>query len=607
MFTTHHPMPWQSITLQGEALNGLAGASLKQRMALNRNYMLNLKTANLLQNHYLEAGLWGPPQQPEHCHWGWESPTCQLRGHFLGHWLSAAAHLFATTGDTELKGKADFIVSELARCQRENGGEWAGSVPEKYLAWVARGKKVWAPHYTLHKTLMGLYDMYEVAQNEQALDILQRWANWFHRWTSQFSREQMDDILDVETGGMLEVWANLYGVTGKQEHLDLLQHYDRRRLFDRLLAGEDVLTNMHANTTIPEVHGAARAWEVTGEQRWRDIVEAYWRCAVTNRGFFCTGGQTNNEAWCPPHEQSGHLGPDNQEFCTVYNMMRLAHYLFRWTGDVSYADYYERNFYNGVLAQQNTHTGMVTYYLPLESGATKTWGTETDHFWCCHGTLIQAYANQTRDIYFATDEGLTLSQYIPSRLQWHYQEAAITVLLDNKTHSPSALRPQHERWRSVNQLAWTLDINCSQPVEFALKIRLPWWLAAEPIIEINGERLPVPYAPSSFYTLRRMWQNDQVTIVLPKKLSSVPLPDAPDMVAFMDGPVVLAGLCDHSQMLYGSKEDPETLMAPHNERRWDQQWIASYQTRQQGQSIRFLPLCDIRDERYTVYFPVQGR
>ncbi len=607
MAKTHQPMPWNSVTLQEPLTSGLHSTSLTQRIALNRNYMLKLKTANLLQNHYQQAGLWNPAQQPQDCHWGWESPTSQVRGQFLGHWLSAAARTFATTGDAELKGKADFIISELGRCQRENGGEWVGSVPAEYLEWIVRGKRVWATHYVLHKTLMGLYEMFEFGQNEQALEILERWANWFHRWTAQFAREQMDDILDVETGGMLEVWANLYGVTGKQEHLDLIERYTRPRLFDRLLAGEDVLTNRHANTTIPEIHGAARAWEVTGERRWRDIVEAYWRCAVTERGYYCTGGQTNNEMWCPPQQLAGFLGPFNQEFCTVYNMMRLAHYLFTWTGGASYADYYERNLYNGILAQQNSGTGMVTYYLPLEAGGKKTWGSETNHFWCCHGTLVQAYSSHGRDIYFATDDGLVVSQYIPSRLEWHYRDVAVTAQLDSKTPSLGALSPQQGQWRERKQLAFTLDIDCAQPVEFELKIRLPWWLAGEPVIEINGERQHVSNAPSSFYAVRRTWQHDQVRLIFPKALTSVALPDAPDTVAFMDGPIVLAGLCDHAHTLYGSKDQPETMLASHNERRWDQQWRSGYQTKLQEQSTRFLPLCDVVDEQYTLYFPVQER
>ena len=372
----------------------------QQRFDLNRKYMLALKTENLLQNHYMEAGLWGPRNRVDDLHWGWESPTCQLRGHFLGHWLSAAAYIAANTGDQEIKGKADYIVSELARCQRENGGEWVGSIPEKYLDWVVRGKHVWAPQYTLHKTLMGLWDMYAVGGNDQALEILVRWAHWFHRWTGQFSPDQMDDILDTETGGMLEVWANLSGLTGEREHYELLQRYDRRRLFDPLLAGKDVLTNMHMNTTIPEVHGAARAWEVTGEQRWRQIVDAYWRSGVTERGYYVTGGQTNGEIWSPPGELSSRLGFRTQEHCTVYNMMRLADYLLRWTDDPRYADYWERNLWNGILAQQHPDTGMIAYFLPFYAGAEKVWGTPTEDFWCCHGTLVQAHTIYTNHIWY---------------------------------------------------------------------------------------------------------------------------------------------------------------------------------------------------------------
>ena len=194
------------------------------------------------------------------------------------------------------------MVSELARCQEANGGEWAGSIPEKYLHWAAQGQPVWAPQYVLHKTLMGLSDMYTYAGNDQALDIIEKWSNWFIRWTGQFSREQMDNVLDTETGGMLEIWADMYGATGKEQYLDLMSRYERRRLFDPLLAGKDVLTNGHANTTIPEAHGAARAWEVTGDPHWRAVVDAYWKCAVTDRGHFATGGQTVGERWTPPHE-----------------------------------------------------------------------------------------------------------------------------------------------------------------------------------------------------------------------------------------------------------------------------------------------------------------
>jgi DUF1680 family protein len=570
---------------------------VRQRADLNRAYMLSLKSDNLLQNYYLEAGLWGPRNKPADCHWGWESPTCQLRGHFLGHWLSAAAKRYAATGDAEIKGKADQIVVELARCQRENGGEWAGSIPTHYLDWIARGKKVWAPHYTVHKSLMGLFEMYALGNNERALEILTNWARWFHRWTAQFSRRDMDDILDVETGGMLEVWANLYGVTGKQEHLDLLERYDRPRLFERLRAGEDPLTNMHANTTVPEIHGAARAWEVTGDARWREIVEAYWHSAVTDRGYYCTGGQTNGEIWSPPHALSARLGEKTQEHCVVYNMMRLADWLLRWTGDVAYADYWERNLYNGILAQQHPDTGMIAYWLPLQPGSAKRWGTPTEDFWCCHGTLVEAHTVNERSIYFADEDGLVVSQYLPSDLVWEHNGAGIRVTQTNNSQLGAAHRPQ--------SVAFDLAISCAQPADFALKIRLPWWLRGDPIITVNGQRESGPFGPSSFHTIRRTWAEDRITVILPKALSSVPLPDDLRTVAFMDGPVVLAGLCDGERTLRATRDDPDTILTPHNEREWGE-WEPGYRTQRQPENIRFIPLHAIRDERYTVYFPVES-
>ncbi len=579
----------------------------QQRFDLNRRYILSLRSDLLLQNHYMEAGLWGPRTKPEDCHGGWESPTCQVRGHFLGHWLSAAARIYASTGDAEVKGKADWIVAELARCQAENGGEWAGSIPEKYLDWVARGKSVWAPHYTLHKTLMGLYDMAAYAGNEQALDIMVKWARWFHRWTSQFSRQQMDDILDVETGGMLEAWANLYGLTGKQEHLDLVYRYDRPRLFDRLLAGEDPLTNRHANTTIPEAHGAARAYEVTGEEHWRKIVEAYWRCAVTERGTFCTGGQTTGEVWTPPFAFAARLGDKNQEHCVVYNMMRLADYLLRWSGDVTYADYIERNLYNGILAQQHPASGMVAYFLPLQAGAKKIWGTPTDDFWCCHGTLVQAHTLHDAYAYYEDGEGLAVCQYVPTTLEWQWGGVPVRVKQDLDSEA-STSRPREPDGSVHRPQRWViaLAVRCERPATFALKLRLPWWVGGQVSVLVNGEPTTVSAGPSGFHEIRRTWQEDTVRVELPKPLSTCPLPDEPDTVAFIDGPVVLAGLCDEERVLYGDKEHPETILSPDNEREW-WFWRGGYRARNQERGLRFIPLYEVRDERYTVYFPVRPK
>ncbi len=593
----------------------LLNSTFLSRSRLNRDYVVSLKNKNLLQNFYLEAGTISPQirlntpaglEQAEDMHWGWESPTCQLRGHFLGHWLSAAASIASATGDAEVRGKAEAIVSELARIQEANGGRWAASIPEKYFFWIAQGKPVWAPHYTVHKTFMGLIDMYKLTGDQKALDVAEKFAAWFAEWTKGFTREQMDDILDVETGGMLEVWSDLYGITKKPVYLELMARYRRGRLFDALLAGKDPLSNRHANTTIPEAQGAARAYEVTGDTQWRDIAMAYWKSAVTNRGYYATGGQTSGEIWTAPFKLSARLGDKNQEHCVVYNMMRLADYLYRWTGDIEYLDYIERNIYNGILAQQNPETGQVTYFLPMEPGAKKTWGSATNDFWCCHGTLVQAQSRHDRYIYYTSADAVTIAQYIPSEatVQRGGNDVKITQTLaseadDHRVHrgdDPSN-RPNH----------WVVDIRVTSatPAAFALKLRIPWWVHGNATLTVDGKEQKVDAKPSTYLTLNRTWSSQHLRLTLPKAVVAVPLPDRPDTVAFMDGPIVLAGLTSEQVTLAGDKTKPDTMLTPDNEREWSRWLEGNYRTTGQNSNIRFIPLLAVTDQRYTLYFPVR--
>lgn len=611
----------------------LAEGPLTVRFELNKRYVMSLTNQNLLRSFYLEAGLWSysgnggtttasttTMDGPEHWHWGWESPTCELRGHMMGHWLSAAARIYAQTKDMLVKAKADHIVSELAKCQEASGGEWLAAFPETFMHRLISGKWVWAPHYTVHKLLMGLYEMYAIAGNELALDIIRGMASWFDRWTSGFTQEQMDELLDMETGGMLEVWADLYGVTGDEKHLKLMYRYDRRRFFDALLNGQDVLTNKHANTQIPEILGAARAYEVTGDERFRKVVEAFWACAVTDRGYVCTGAGDNAELWMPAEGMAARLGV-GQEHCCNYNMMRLSQYLLRFTGDAAYADYWERRFVNGVLAHQHGDTGMISYFLGLGAGSRKTWGSETQHFWCCHGTLVQANASYETQIFMENEQGITISQWIPSsvRFEREGQEIGLRIEQDGQ----NGVYPLND-WSVTGMTAITkvdvkpipvhrpdrfiyrLTISCSKASEFTLKLRLPWWLNGDAEISVNGAAMSGPFHSSSYYELSSVWHDgDTIIVELPKKLTTERLPGETETAAFMDGPIVLAGLVDEERRLYGDLEHPELLLVPDRERHHGWWNPGYYKTAGQDRGIRFIPLYEIKDEAYTVYFPIK--
>ncbi|MDR3174003.1 MAG: glycoside hydrolase family 127 protein [Treponema sp.] len=595
---------------------------LEGKRRANRRYLMSLDSDALLFNHREEAVLNVAPAKP---HGGWEALSCQVRGHFLGHWLSAAAMHYATTGDRELKAKADFIVEELARCQKANGGEWVASIPEKYLDRIAQGHSVWAPHYTIHKTFMGLLDMYRFAGNAQALEIAKAWSPWFLRWTAQFSREEMDNILDYETGGMLEMWAILYGITKNDEYLTLMDRYYRGRLFDPLLRGEDVLTNMHANTTIPEALGAAVAYEATGEEKWLRIAEAYWKFAVSLRGQYATGGQTLGEHWTPMMELAERLGDRNQEHCTVYNMMRLADFLFRQTGKKEYADYWEQNLYNGIFAQGHWHgdhgkspypdTGLLTYFLPLWAGGRKAWIGETDEFPCCLGTLVQANASLDRGIYYQSAQSIAVAQFFNSGLECLV--SGVPVKLSQQIDTLTGKRDFKGfdvlgQWKANTTylhnpglLRTIISVDAEKPLDFELKIRVPWWVKAEPVLYVNGEK-KAPPIQEGWVSIKKTWNSDTVVLELKRGISAWPLPGSKNTVAFLYGPMVLAGLCEEEISLEGDAAKPEEIIVGHNERAWGS-WTDNFKTTGQAKNIRFVPLHRVGYEPYTVYFPVVKR
>jgi DUF1680 family protein len=585
----------------------------EQRLLANRAYLMELKNENLLQNHYFEAGFWGPPGKPEGIHWGWESPNSLVRGHFLGHWISAASRLAYARDDHELGARVKTVVAELARCQQENGGEWVASIPEKYLYRTAKGQLTWAAHYVASKTLMGLWEAYRWLGNEQALDTLVNAAKWFHRWTGTLTRDEMDDLLDFETCGMMEVWADLASVTKLPEHAELIERYERRRLFDRLRNGEDVLSNRHANTTIPEVLGMARAYEVTGEPRYRQSVEAYWHFAVEAREALATGGQTSGEMWAPPGRLSARLSDKNQEHCTVYNMMRLAECLLRWTGDATYADYRERNLYNGIMAQQHRFTGMCTYFLPMAPGSKKTWGSKTDDFWCCYGTLVQANAMHGSGTYYEDDRGLVVTGYVPAEIAWSRMGADVKVTVGEGDPTPPPPPGRVDLGRDPGTVRPTaseiwLKVETNRPLAFNLRLRIPWWVAGEAVVDAAGAQAT---RHGQWLDIERTWEGEAVVrLTLPKRVVAEPLADRPERVAFIDGPVVLAGIVgegeDRALTLPTDAGDPAAILVPDHEREWDT-WLGGYRTTGQARNTRFVPLHDVLDETYSVYFEVQSR
>lgn len=569
---------------------------------INRAYLHTLDNDSLLWSFRKTAGL-ATPGTP---YGGWEAPDCELRGHFNGgHYLSAVALTYASTGDEALRDKGNAIVAELARCQAGNGNGYLSAYPEDFFDRLRREQPVWAPFYTLHKILAGHLDMYVYCGNQQALASAEGLANWIDHWSEGISDAQMARILKTEYGGTMEALLNLYALTGKRQYLGLSHRFEQEQFFGPLAAHRDELKGLHANTHVPKVIGAARRYELTGDDRDRQISEFFWGQIVNERAY-ATGGTSNFEGWrTDPGELAGELSLDSEECCVGYNMMKLSRHVFGWTTDPRVMDYYERVLYNTRLGTQDAQ-GLKMYYLPLAAGYWKYFNSPTQSFWCCTGTGAEEFAKLADTIYFHDANSIYVNLYIASEVNW--KQKGITLRQETSF-------PEEQGTR--------LTIRTPHPAEFALQLRIPYWATQGGAVKINGEALPVFARPSSYLTLRRTWHDgDRVELSLPMQLHSSPLPGDRSLQAAMYGPLVLAarlgrdGLSHAMQYDTTGKNihppgDPKAASAPALAASDAAAAIApadtalAFTATGMSGSHDLVPLYRISGERYAVYFKTQ--
>lgn len=573
----------------------------KQAMEADQRYLHSLPTDRLLHTFRINAGIPSPAQPLG----GWEAPDCELRGHYAGgHYLSAVALMYASTGDEDLKRNGDVMVTELAKCQKSlNNGGYLSAFPIEFFDRLRNRDKVWAPFYTIHKIIAGLLDMYVHTGNEQALEVAEKMAVWTGSYTGSLSYEHMQRVLGTEYGGMGESLANLYAITGKEYYVAIAQRFDKRQFFDPLAAHRDELKGLHVNTHIPQVIAAARLYELTGDRRYRDIAEYFWDEVVSERSY-CTGGTSNHESWnTDPGKLATELSTNTTEDCCAYNMMKLTRHLFGWQSDARLMDYYERLLFNHRLGTINPEDGTMMYYLPLASGYWKTFGKPFDAFWCCTGTGSEEYAKLSDTIYFHDDDSLYVNLYVASQLEWPEKG----IGLRQETKFPE-------------QQGTAIVISAKNPVQMEINLRIPYW-ANGGSVKINGAPLPVFSSPSSYLALNRVWKSgDRIELNLPMELHTAPMPDDNRVQAMMYGPLVLAGRFDpvSKEMMYGDYEPkptdqykvPEIVSEPANPTAWvkgDIEQPLTFQAAGQSQSITLVPLYTIIRERYAVYWKVKNK
>ena len=578
----------------------------KEQEEINARYLDSLTVDRLLHSFRVTAGIASTVVPYK----GWEDPTCELRGHFAGgHFLSAVALASTGSGNTVLKARGDELVSGLAACQKKIGTDYLSAYPSDIFEHLAQGKPAWAPFYTYHKIMAGLLDMHQLTGNPDALAIAERMAVWAQEFFTGISTDQRLRILRDEYGGMNEVLVNLAAVTKKDRYIEAAHVFEQPGFLDPLAAHRDELQGLHANTHVPKIIGAARMYEVTGDRRYREIAE-YFLAEVLDTRNYAIGNTSQDEHWkSPAGHLEGTLVWTNAECCVAYNLMKLQRHVFSWTGDVRWMDAYERTLFNCRLGTQNAR-GLKQYFFPLAAGYWRAYNSPEESFWCCTGTGAEEFAKFADTVYFRRGGDLYVNQFIASALDW--KEEGLVV--EQVTRFP------HEQ-------GTTLNIKSMRPAARTIHVRIPHWTTEEAQVKINGRLVEAMADPGSYLAIRRTWQDgDTIAISLPMALHQEPLLGDESIQAALYGPLLLAADLgaapgDEAYRIIHSGEtvpknlpaaEPLPKVATDPEVRTDH-WI----TVDSKEDLRFtavgesakhqlMPMCEIGDQRYSVYWQLQG-
>jgi hypothetical protein len=509
----------------------LLDSPFRDAMERNVNYLLSIEPDRLLHNTREYAGLTPKGE----LYGGWE--RLGIAGHTLGHYLTAISQQYAATGDERFRKRIDYIVSEMAECQVAYGDGYIGALPPLELQTLRNLKRgivevtaqhnfkggAWVPWYTEHKVLNGLKDAWILGGNAQAKVVALRLADWVDSITAGLTPDQLQNMLRVEQGGMMDVLVELYALTGNPRYLETSRRFYHKAVLDPLLDHRDELAGKHANTQIPKIIGEARTYEVTGDPHARAIADYFWDL-VANHHSYVIGGDSESEHFFAENTTSRHLGADTAETCNTYNMLKLTEHVFGWDPRTEYTDFYERALYNDILASQEPRLGMFTYFMSLEPGLFKTYSTPYDSFWCCVGTGMENHTKYGEAIYFHGGDKVFVNLFIPSVLTWKEKGLG----LEQQTDYPKSGRT-----------VLTFLSKPSGPV--TLMVRCPGWATGPVTFVLNGKALGVAGAPGTYAAIRAHWRKgDRLEVSIPMSVRVESMPDNPDKVAFLFGPVVLA-------------------------------------------------------------------
>ena len=506
----------------------LLDGPLKTARDLNIKVLLEYDVDRLLAPFRKEAGL-EPKAESFPCWIG-------LDGHVGGHYLSAMAINYAATGNAECKKRMDYMIAELKECQEagiRNNPEWGagylGGMPESAKVWSAFKKGdfgpywgAWAPFYNIHKMFAGLRDAWNYCGNTDARDMFLKYCDWCVNLCADLTDEQMEQMLGNEYGGMNEVLADAYEMTNNVKYLDCAKRFSHKMILNPLAVGEDKLDNLHANTQIPKIIGFERIAQLSGDADYNKAARFFWETVVYNRSL-AFGGHGRREHFPSKEACTDYTNDiDGPESCNSYNMLKLTEDLFTTEPQARYADYYERTMFNHILSTQNPEHGGYVYFTSARPRHYRVYSAPNMAMWCCVGTGMENHGKYNQFIYTRNDNKLYVNLFVASELDW--KERGIKVR--QETDFP---------FGEQSKITVT---DCKSA--FDLMLRYPEWVAkGEFKASLNGQPIEINAEPSSYISISNLKKGDVLEVTFPMHTSIERMPNVPQYVAIMHGPILL--------------------------------------------------------------------
>lgn len=528
----------------------------------------------------------------------WDSQTTRLRGHATGHYLSAVAQAYASSGyDPALRAnfqqKMNYLIDTLhalaqksGRALQEGGAcnadpttvppgpdrkgydsnlskegirtdywNWGrgfiSAYPpdqfimlEKGASYGGGNDQIWAPYYTLHKILAGLLDCYEVGGNQKALEIAQGMGLWVQQrlqaLTPATRMSMWNRYIAGEYGGMNEVLARLARLTGDRRFVECARLFDNTSFF----FGDAAHTHGLACNVdmLRGKHANQHIPQITGAlEVYRNTGDRVYYDIADNFWHICTEGYMYSIGGV-----AGARNPNNAECFTAQPDSLFANGFARGGQNETCATYNLLKLSRQLFLYHQDARFMDYYeqalYNDILASVAANNAGNTYHIPLNPGARKQ-FGNAAMDG-FTCCNGTALESGTKLQDTIYFHSADQRELYVN-LFVPSTLDWKERGIMLTQKTRFPFDnlttLTFSGGGTFALRIRLPSWANRGILVLVNGQSVDVSNVSGGYLTLARAWKDqDSVTCQMPFSFHLNRVVDQPNIASLFYGPVLLA-------------------------------------------------------------------